>query len=468
MKRQFFSFIMMTALLAAVSTSCNRDKDKTPTWVKDAHAKFENGRFVPDLEDISPGALTGSGSSTAARASAVSGKPATRAIDDCETIKFADLQGGYWQGLRNALTVVDDFKAIMESAKENALFQFEHQYEHNPSVPMGEWNDRVKYEETSSGDKLIYFISPAGELQIKLTMHSDGANEVYMAIQENEGRYNQQQYSYLKDDKFIYITCYSYDGNPASVNMCLFNTENGKKKGKHVGFSVGGDFGSGETVFGLSAFEGDDHDAVGHMLSLFNANTDTQRKGQEVTAVVDGVPVNITVSREYGDIFDYRQGQDVRAFGNIAEIYFNPDKRDLYPAGKGDVCGIKLTDDTLIEESDGELFDRFWLLESEKIVDWNLVNTGDFVCSYQMFGLLDDPATAPSEAIPAWLKAKGLKFRDGFDDLYLGLRAQSEVYFNNFYMSEFPPLAGTQLKYENVPTLMNILINYVQAYSEGF
>ena len=466
MNRHIFSFIMMTALLAAVGTSCNKDKEKTPTWVQVAHSKFENGRFVPDLADISPGAFTGANSSTAARAGS-SAPSSLKAMEDCETIKFADLQGSYWQGLRNVLNNVDDYKAVMEGWKQSLLYQLEHQYEQNPSVPMGEWNDRVKYEETSSGDQSIYFVSPAGELQIKLTMRSDGANEVYLAIQENGGQYNRQQYSYLKDDKFIYITCHSFDGNHSSADIFLFNAEDGQKKGKLAGFGVGG----GETGFGLSAFEGDDRDALWHMFRLVNANTNTQRKGQDVSAVVDGLPVSFTVRWEYGDIFDYRQ--DVRAFGNIDEIYFNPDKRDLYPDGIGDVCGIKLTDGTLIEESDDEMFDRFRLFESEQIVEledgyWDVVKTGGLGCIYNMFWTQDDPTGAPSAAIPAWLKAKGLKFMDGFDELYLGLRADSDVYFDNFYMSEFAPLAGTQLKYENVPTLMNILFDYVQAYSEGF
>ena len=468
---------MLTALFAAVLTSCKKDKDKTPAWFTEAQTKFGNGRFVPDVEDLLPGSLLGTNTSTAARTSPESRSSATssaKAADDYETIKFADLKGNYWDGMQHTLNSVDEFKERMERFKDNALTYFEQV----APTTMGEWTDNVKYEENANGDKFIYAVSPFGEWQIKLSMYSDGANEVYFSLQEEGGYFNRQEYSYLKDDKFTYIYCGFENEIPTGASMFLFNTENGKKKGRSVGFSPY----VSETRLGLSAFEGDDKNASAHNFSLVNANTSSERKGQSVMAVVNGLPVSFVVSWEYGDIFDYPQ--DVRAFANIDEIYFKyvEDYFDFpvgqYPGGlrMGDVCGLKLTDGTLIEESDDLLYDlaRFTpALSSEIVKDpetgaWGEFRNGGFSCAYNMFWTADDPTAAPSAAIPAWLKTKGLKFIDGFDELYLGLRAESEVYFDNFYISDFPPLANTQINYANGQNIMNILLDYVQTHAGGF
>ena len=431
--------LMMTALFAVVSISCKKD---TPAWLTHAKTKFVNGRFVPEVQDILPGAILGSSASTAA---------ATKATGDYETVKFADLKGNYWDGLAGTVNSLAQMRESMELYKQTALDAFAH----NAPTEKGVWQGDIKYDENGSGDTFIYVRSKYNGKNIytKLSMYSDGANEIYYL---NEANGDVMQYSYLKGDKFIYIS-----GHAEALYMISSDIENGIKKGKGLsGYSYAG---NGEKGYGLMDFRGDHRDAF--FYSFGEGGLTAITKTHSARAVIDGIP--------YGSIW-----QDIRAFANIDEIYFKyKEDYDTYPAGQyppndpiGDVCGIKLKDGTVIEDN-AELW-RFRLYESARYGKdaaggWDILKSGGISGEYIMFWAGDD-MSSPSAAIPAAWASAGLRYMDGFDALYADLQSESEGYFDDFRLTDFVPVANVEIKFANIQTIFDTVLAYVQTHQEGF
>jgi len=442
MNRSFFSFLLMTALFASVFTSCKKD---TPEWFTDAQTKFENGRFVPDVEDILPGAILGTNTSTAAGTSTV------KATTDYETIKFSDLKDNYWDGLGGTVNSIAQMRENMELYKQMVMDAFVR----SAPTEKGVWKSDVKYDENGRGDKFIYavFTYNGKKIYTKLSMYSDGANEIYYL---NGANGDLTQYSYLKGDKFIYISCHN-----EYVYMISSDTENGTKKGKGLSCYSG----NGEKGYGMMDFKGDNQNAFFYSVDeggLINDAT-TIMKSHSAHAVIDGIP--------YGSPW-----QDIRAFANIEEIYFTYDEDyGTYPVGQypsgypvGKVCGLKLNDGALIEDND-ELW-RFRLYESAEYGKdaeggWDILKTGGICGEYIMFWAGDD-MSSPSAAIPAELS--GLRYIGGFDELYLGLQSETDGYFDDFRLTEFVPVVNIEINYANTQAIINALLAYVQTHAEGF
>jgi hypothetical protein len=257
----------------------------------------------------------------------------------------------------------------------------------------------------------------------------------------------------------------------------LSDTENGIKKGKSL--LAGCSPYSGEKSISISDWEGDNYDAIMHSVGeggLIDAQT-SDKINKVVMAVMDGLPCIVVTSYAYGHLYSY--WQDVRAFANIEEIYFKyaDDYFDFpigeYPNGRqiGELCGLKLTDGTLIQDGDWGRFNI--ILASEMRKDpatgvYGDIRNGSFSCSYNMFWTGDDYTGTPSAAMPDWLKQPGLRFIDGFDNYYLGLRAQSAVHFNNYYCTEIPQLAPVQINFQNSQAIVSAILDYIQTRNTGF
>ena len=440
MNRQIFSLVMLTALLAAVITSC---KKNTPAWQTDAAQKFANGRFVPEMQDIVPSSMLGSATSNKAGASAASGV-STRSFDptNYETLPFSDIKGAYTDGsgIKSLLSGISNWRLIMLDIKNDVLDNFERRKLTNQNV----WVDGVKYEEIN-GDKFIYWKGRADATResagAKLSMHSDGANEIYFFEKRVESDQMRRSYSYLKGDKFIFV-CVEPDG----FWFLSSDTENGKKKGKY--FSV---FNDGENVnkgYEINVFEGNANDFVSHTSQY---QTVFQYQVQRAFSTINGIvcPYN------YHEI-------DLRAFANVEEIYYQKVDFDYL------VQGLKLTDGSIIDWRN-EWWRRLYMQEAYEVgknnLDhWDLFPTDGFSILL-LLDFSEEPATL-SGAIPAELSQ--LQLSAGFEELYADLKSKSAVFFNNFYITEFQPIAGIQLNNANVQPIINAVNNYLQTHHEEF
>ena len=445
MNRQFFSIIIMTAIFAAVVTSC--EKDKTPAWQTDAAQKFANGRFVPEMQDILPGYMLGATVSTQAGASATAGI-STKNFDpaDYETLLFPDIKGAHTEGsgIPNLLSNISHYRMMMLDIKKDVLDKFETK----KLTKQNAWVDGVKYEETN-GDKFIYWKGKADAIResigAKLSMHSDGANEIYFFEKRVDSDHMVRLYSYLKGDKFIFVC----DG-PDDFWYLSSDTENGKKRGKS--FNVFNNGETGEKGYDLNVFEGDADDYVSHISVEREMGQTVISSFQRAFSTINGIvcPYN------YHDI-------DLRAFANVEEIYYKKDNYDYL------VQGIKLTDGSIIDWRN-EWWRRLYMQELYEIREdeldghWELFPTDGF----SILLLLDsseEPATL-SGAIPAELSQ--LQLSAGFEELYADLKSKSAVFFNNFHITEFQPIAGIQLNNANVQPIINALNNYLQTHHEEF
>ena len=457
----------MAALLAAVSTSCKKD-EKTPAWFTNAKTNFKNGRFVPTVQDMLPASVLET--NTATKASAAY----TRAGE--ATLQFANLKGNCWGGLTLILRDIENMRQMMEECKQSVLSAFER----IAPTEMGVWTDNphggesVKYEENANGGKFIYRKYVAGDATIsividsKLSMYSDGSTEIYYSHQESVG-YSRKLYSYFKGDKFIGIDCQPQTGYN-NGRMYSIDVQNGKKRGKSIGFNTE----SSTDSFGVMEFEGDEQDATVRWLSAEGnaGNSTPTTTGLSAYGVIDGIPYGATWKNNVLQ----ESRQDIRMFANIKEItfrYWDSRPVDQYGIGEliGSVCGIKLTNNAVISESDYNDWGRFWLFVSaayEKLdeYNWEPKKTGGIYCDFLMF-TASDQTESPQTALPPALS--GLQYKSGFNNLYTNLKSSTQAYFSsNYRITDIPQLANVPINYANILAIRDALLGHIETHHTGF
>jgi len=463
MNRQFFILIMMTALLAAVFTSCKKDekdeegeKDNTPpAWFTDAKTNFKNGRFVPGIEDVFPGSMLGTITSSAAGASSVQSSSAkssgisAKSFEGCETLTFSEIRNK-----RGYSSSFDGFLNIQEyilSRKSTILETFEgcELTEQNVWVSDGAYC-RVKYTEDANG-KYVYWTRDQPERNFvggKLSMNSDGSNELYCFTSDNDGNLLVSFCSYLKGDKFIIVDSGAEEEDYYS--LWLFETtKDGEKKG--VILSIGKNDTYKSKHYGIGDFKGDNAD-----YKYYNINTIVNEgtghvagEGtfQQAFSIINGVecPYN-------------GYDLDIKAFANIDEIYYKEESPNWYR-----LQGIKLTDGDIIE------IDRYFsFYQQSTCIDgvfypWK---PGDGFSITLNLVFESDELETLSDCIPEPLRPH-LQLSNGFEELYAELKEESVGYFDN-YKIEFPPIASIKVSMANFEEIYSAITDYIQEQREGF
>jgi hypothetical protein len=424
----------MTALLAVVFTSC--EKDKTPAWYTNAKTNFGNGLFVPEMRDIVPGSMLGTTASTVA--SAKFAGISTKSVDDYQTLLFSDIKGAHTDGIQNFLATVANWRIIMLDLKKDILGDFERRDLTQQNV----WVDVVKYEENNQG-KFVYwkrkpdtYTEYAGA---KLSMYGDGANEIYFFEKRWDADQEIRLYSYLKDDKYIFVSA-----NSEGFWYLSSDTKNGIKKGNYLNVNF--------QYYSISTFEGDVNDFVNHILHEQVREDQSIYKAQSAYSIINGVIC------PYNDI-----RLDLRAFDNINEIYYEKKGPKWY-----DLQGIKLKDGTIIDDN---LPGNFDFQEAEEFVEieggggqWGTVPANGFSIGLNLD--FSGGTSKLSDGIPAALRQ--LQLSAGFDNLYTDLQSESAGYFSNFYLTEFSPLASSKINLGNTRTIINTMSTYMETHHAGF
>ena len=472
MNRKFFILMMMTALLAAVFTSCKKDeegeKDKTPpAWYTDAKTNFKNGRFVPEIEDIVPGSILGTNTSSAAGASSVQSSSAkssgisAKSFEECDALPFSEIRSvNVFIEFLDGLSTVRDMRLQF---KNSMLETFEgcELTEQNVWVSDGSQR-RVKYTEDANG-KYIYMTQDESEwgrflVGGKLSMKSDGTNEIYMFESDKDGNMVRRECTYLKGDKYICVGSgmkMNSEGelteDDGTYNLMAFDTKNGKKKGKNSSFNKN-DNDNIYKQYTIWDFEGDNADYVNHYIydiDFINDGT-TYSLHQQAFSIINGIvcPYN-------------GYDLDIKAFANIDEIYSKNDR----------VQGIKLTDGSEIETNPNFFdFRRPTTYIDGISYPWK---PGD---GFSILLRLELPYIIPyegeakatlSDCIPEELRPY-LQLSNGFEELYAKLKKANAGYFDNYYIAEFSPIAIIKVNGANIGAIVDAISAYVQLQHEGF
>ena len=429
---------MTTAIFAAVAISCK--KDKTPAWFTDAQAKFGNGRFVPEMQDIVPASMLGADAST----KAVAGISAKN-VEDYQMLPFSAIKGASTDGIEKWLSYIANWRMEMLELKTEVLEDFERRSLTQQNV----WVDGVKFEENATGQH-VYRTRDNPHLDysdgVKLSMHSDGANEIYYFRYDAGGNPVGRSYSYLKGDRYIFVSVYS-DG----FGYLSSDIENGVRKGK--AFIIFNDAVSGEKGYDINVFRGDAEDFVSHILQDRVMGGTIMYLEQQAYSIINGV------------ICPYNDNRiDLRAFANIAEIFYEQ-------AGYRDyrLHGIKLVNGTIIDQPEN-LPGYFSFQEAEEFREnelngyWQTFPTDGY--SIGLWLNFSGGTETLSGGIPAPLSQ--LQLADGFEELYTTLKTASAGYFDNFYITEFAPIATIKLNTDNIGAIINAVSAYIETHHEGF
>jgi len=283
------------------------------------------------------------------------------------------------------------------------------------------------YEEKANGDRFIYSnyssTDSMDSMGAKLSLYGDGAAGTYRFQLNSDGKFFSREYSYLKNNTFVYM--HEYPG--ASLQYMSFNTENGVKKGTLVTFYdlSGREF--PEAGVYITAFEGDDENTVIHNFTkIMDTEKNTVRVlNQTARATVGGVP--------YGDYT-----LDLRYCTNVEEIYYSISEK-----GEIEITGIKLAGGETIPNPGFFMYEALKLTETAPW-EWAFVPTGRYIVQAWM---TYEPGPPFSDFIPS--EFSKLDLMEDFDEMFAGLQAESEGYFDDFYVTGLHQFAMVEVSYEN-------------------
>ena len=316
---------------------------------------------------------------------------------------------------------------------------------------------RVKYTEDANV-KYVYWTRDESEwgrfVNAKLSMNSDGANEIYFFETDKDGNLTSRSCTYLKGDKYIFVSTGPTEDD-GTCYLMSFDTKNGKKKGKYTSFSKN-DPNSIHKQYSILDFEGDDADFVTHSIydvKVINDGT-TFYLHQQASSIINGV------------ICPYNGNQlDIKAFSNIAEIYTKQEYEYF------SLRGIKLTDGFVIDDIPPSMFSVV-KIDPYKDGVWHPWKPGDDLSCVLLLDAKrhseDEEKETLSDCIMEPSCRSALQLSDGFEELYAKLKKASVGYFDNYYITEFSPIASIKVSAANIEAIANAISAYVQSQHEGF
>ena len=461
--RQIITTLLITLILCSsgiftlTSTGCSK-----PAWLTDATNAFKNGRFVPELQEVFPGALINTDSSSIASTSFIpdilgSSYDATFTNSSDPTVKtllFSDLKGNYSDNNETYLLTVTFLRERLDGLKNTVMNGFESS---NIST-QGVWVKDLKYEETEAGDRFIYMrytytqsasgSTSTGQRKIsagtKLSMYAKGTNETYHFANYPDGTPQLRLYaSYKENERFIYLSSYN-DEYGQTFSCTSFSLGGSTKTGVLVDSYVSAD--SNSKGFSINEFSGNNNYVSINSYSEGKDGSYTDRY-QSAYSIIDGII--------YGDSY-----LDLRAFTNIEEIYYS---YAVFDDNRPYVVGLKLTDSTIINIStmwaSFRMYDAMEFREVAGIIQ--LVPVGGFNIKAVLNNYVSEK---PTEAVPF----PQMKLPASVDQIYANLKSGSVGYFDNYYLTSFTPLASIRLNFANMPTFENTMLNYIQTHHAGF
>ena len=276
-------------------------------------------------------------------------------------------------------------------------------------------------------------------------MYNDGANEIHYFQNEENASPTSGMYSYLKGDKYI-IVC------PGPEGFWYYSSDkqqNGKRIGKS--FTASGN-NAPQKGFNICEFEGDAGNFVSNVLIDKELGVAERYTAQSAYSIINGV------------ICPYFDNElDIKAFENIDAVYYDKKGPQWYI-----VRGLKLAGGAIIDLTDES--GRLSFQEAEEFREDELTGHWDFfpTDSYNIKLWLDlsGGTSTLSGCFPAPLSQ--LRLANGFEELYATLKSQSTGYFDNYYVTEFLPIANIKANVANIQNIINATINYVLSNYDEF
>ncbi|MCL2140419.1 MAG: hypothetical protein FWH42_01895 [Dehalococcoidia bacterium] len=414
------------------------------SWLSDAKKAFNTGRFTPELREILPEAYIDIDSLQISALSfmdnerlSIDNLAINLADPSIKTLPFSQLKGNYYDSDKKLVNSIYEMRTSMEKIKADVLAKFKD----TNLLSQGVWYGEFKYEINEAGDMAIYnkytYTPDTSTTKVsvftKLSMASDGANEIYQSQQYADGSLVDCSYSYYKDAVFVYLC-----SNPDFSVYMSFDFEGETRNSTSIFSSYSP---SGEIFYEVTNFSGNANQVVMHRLAENEMSSDN--------IIIDGI--------SYGG----SNFIDLRAFTNIKEIYY---RDDLFNDNQNYVVGIKLSDNTIIDADN--VWANFRMDKSMQFSEENgtiqLVPADGFFVSALL--LFEHPSSIPSESVPF----PQLILASNVDGIFADLLAISDAFFDDFYVPTINSLTGIRICLSNIETFKTAANEFLDSHLISF
>ena len=388
------AIVAVIAIGIGVLTGCDINSTQLPAWLRG----FKTAVFVPELEDVVPSVALSDSSAQRAlmnrrSAARTNGQPVT--IPVSEVLKGDNVEWLYQ--LHSTIQYhVDIYKDYVSECIDISGIEAPNVWGTGQSR-FG--NFRVKYEETSEGDKIYY--AETEKFTARFSMYADGVNESY--VSDHDPDFPFEFYSYYLGSRFIYLLLESDTLERRLHEYIEFDEIDGLKKGIAAWGVIGGDR---QTYYAYS-FEGNDEN-----MELYNIS------GEDSDIVsFEGGSVS-TVKPGYSfTYYDNSIKIDVHAL-NIKEVEII----EFDSSGSGEAHKITLDDGSIIP---GSLTDYSKVQWGDPIYLLNLLplewEGGKYHQQFEFYGASIMEFTNLNDVLAHW--APGLVSAEDFDIEYHRLLA---------------------------------------------
>ena len=181
--KKILNVLVVAAMFLSVAlTGCRKDGFSV--------AGFRNGKFIPDIEEIVPSVAYGTRTKSEVKSlMSTSNSGEIIIILPSDIVKGDNVEWIYgWY---------DGIEVNQEIYKEMAIGSIDGLDIEGNSDWVVVGHERVKYEESQGGDKIIYY--EGREVSIKVSMYADGVKEIYVSTPD------EYRYSSYNGNRFIYL-----------------------------------------------------------------------------------------------------------------------------------------------------------------------------------------------------------------------------------------------------------------------